>query len=312
MDEQCARSRLAVLLSSCIRAAIQDVNNSMKIFVGFDDTDVLGAPIGTGRLVRMYEEKLPPEARLWGVLRHQLLVDDRIPYTSHNSPACAVVEADAALVPRLIELAVQHIAELASPGSDPGLCVARDDADLSRVIEFARACTRSVRTQQEAKTIAAEAGVHLSGHGGTNDGIIGAAAAVGLSACGWSGRFLEYGGGLRELPDPISVAELQARGIYPVPLDHNATVLSPDTLITTKGWPRPRFWAGQAILPVQYQYGHWVALGKERRPFAHMCKAARLIWTKTHRAFGGPEIAGQKHGDGTGDRKHGKGTGGRH
>jgi hypothetical protein len=27
----------------------------------------LGAAIGTGKLVRMYGEKLPPEARLWGV-----------------------------------------------------------------------------------------------------------------------------------------------------------------------------------------------------------------------------------------------------
>jgi hypothetical protein len=283
----------------------------MKIFVGFDDTDVLGAPIGTGRLVRMYGEKLPPEARLWGVLRHQLLVDDRIPYTSHNSPACAVVEAEAALLPRIIELAAQHIAEFASPGSDPGLCVACEDADLSRVIEFALSCTRSVRTQEEAKAVTAEAGIHLSGHGGTNDGIIGATAAVGLTACGWSGRFLEYGGGLRNLPDPISVAALQARGIYPVPLDHNATVLSPDTLITTKGWPRPRFWAGQAILPVQYRYGHWVAVGKKRCPFAHMRKAATLVWTKAYRAIGGPKAGGQKHGGGTGmgDRKHGHGAG---
>jgi hypothetical protein len=283
----------------------------MKIFVGFDDTDVLGAPIGTGRLVRMYGEKLPPEARLWGVLRHQLLVDDRIPYTSHNSPACAVVEAEAALLPRLIELAAQHLAELASPGSDPGLCVAREDADMSQVIEFALACTRSVRTQEEAKAVAAEAGIHLSGHGGTNDGIIGATAAVGLTACGWSGRFLEYGGGLRDLPDPISVGALQARGIYPVPLDHNATVLSPGVLITTNGWPRPRFWAGQAILPVQYRYGRWVAVGKERSHFAHMRKAAALIWMKAHRAISGHKAGGQKHGGGLGmgDRKHGHGAG---
>ena len=40
----------------------------MKIFLGFDDTDVLGAKMGTGRLVRMYGDKLPPDTRLWGVV----------------------------------------------------------------------------------------------------------------------------------------------------------------------------------------------------------------------------------------------------
>jgi len=237
----------------------------MKVWLGFDDTDVLGAAIGTGRLVRMYEQKLPPEARLWGVLRHQLLLDDRIPYTSHNSPACAVVEVpDAGIIPRLIELAIAHLGELASPGSDPGLCVAREDADLSAVIDFGVACTRSIRTQAEAKAVAGAAGIHLSGHGGTNDGIIGAAAAVGLSAHGWSGRFLEFGR-LRDLPDPISAAQLLALGILPVTLDRDATVLPPETEITTNGWLSPRLWAGRPVVPVQSKDGRWVALGKKPR-----------------------------------------------
>lgn len=240
----------------------------MKIFVGIDDTDVLGAEIGTGKLVRMYEKKLPPEARLWGVLRHQLLLDDRIPYTSHNSPACAVVEVqDVAIVPLLIELAAQHIAELASPGSDPGLCVAREDDRLSGVIEFGLACTHSICTQEEAKKVTAEAGIHLSGHGGTNDGIIGATAAVGLSAYGWSGRFLEFGA-LRKLPDPIRVDQLLANGILPVVLDRDATVIPPDASIATNGWVSPRLWAGRAVLTVKFEEGRWISVGKEPRDAA--------------------------------------------
>jgi len=49
--------------------------------------------------------------------------------------------------------------------------------------------------------------VHLSGHAGTNDGIIGAAAAVGLTISAWSGRFIEFGK-LRDLQDGISVSDL--------------------------------------------------------------------------------------------------------
>ena len=235
----------------------------MRIYLGFDDTDVVGAEIGTGKLVRMFARKLPTGVRLWGVLRHQLLMDPRIPYTSHNSPACAVVDTELPdAVPCLIERAIAHLAELASPGSDPGLCVARADASLDCIVEFGLSCTRSVRTQAEAINAAASAGIHLSGHGGTNDGIIGAAAAVGLSHYGWSGRFLEFNG-LRDLPDPVSVRDLRAGGIVAVPLDRNAEVLPPETPIVTKGWLRPRLWGGQPVLPVQWEDGQWVALGRK-------------------------------------------------
>lgn len=264
----------------------------MRVYLGFDDTDVLGGKMGTGKLVRLYEKKLPAGARLWGVLRHQLLVDKRIPFTSHNSPACAVVEVeDPEIVPMLIELAAQHLEELSAPGSDPGLCVAREDADLSGVMEFALSCTNSVRTQAQAKAVTSGAGVHLSGHGGTNDGIIGATAAVGLSKYGWSGRFLEFGGGLRDLPDPVTVADLRARNIQPVPLDNDATVLSPDTLIFTRGWPKARFWAGQAVLPVYRRNGQWLALAKKRSIVSHVRKAASVMWIRAQRALDGNGVA---------------------
>ncbi|PPQ35244.1 hypothetical protein SAMN06265338_12712 [Rhodoblastus acidophilus] len=237
----------------------------MKIYMGFDDTDVAGAKIGTGRLVRMFEKKLPQGARLWGALRHQLLLDDRIHYTSHNSPACAVVEIeDAALLPELIARAIAHIEELASPGSDPGLCVAPEDAALDDIVAFGLCCTHQIETQARAKALCATAGVHLSGHGGTCDGIIGATAAVGLTAYGWSGRFLEYGG-LRALPDPITVAELEAAGILPVMTDVAAKRLALDAEIHTDGWLSPRLWGGRAVAPIVEKDGRLTALGKKPR-----------------------------------------------
>jgi len=75
-------------------------------------------------------------------------------------------------------------------------------------------------------------------------------------------RFLEFNG-LRDLPDPVPVADLLARGIFPVPLDRNAEVLSPETSIVTNGWLRPRLWSGRPVLPVEWQDGRWVALGRK-------------------------------------------------
>jgi len=150
----------------------------VRVYVGFDDTDVLDGPYGTGKLVRRFEGRLPGGCALWGVVRQQLLIDDRIPYTSHNSSACAVIDcADPSLMSAIIARAVEHIERESSAGSDPGLCAVReDDPVLPRLIEIGRSCTAQMVTQQQV--LQSVNGTHLSGHGGTHDGIIGAAAAV--------------------------------------------------------------------------------------------------------------------------------------
>jgi len=97
----------------------------MKVYIGFDDTDNIDADVGTGKLARRFEKQLPAGCSLRGVVRQQLLVDDRIPYTSHNSAACLIVEApDIAILDTLRERAVGHIEKESLTGSDPGLCIA--------------------------------------------------------------------------------------------------------------------------------------------------------------------------------------------
>lgn len=236
----------------------------MKFYVGFDDTDILGAEIGTGKLVRHFARKLPAGARMWGVIRHQLLIDERIPSTSHNSSACAIIESDGGVsVEQLRDAAAQHIKEMALQGSDPGLCVACVEAVRPSVVEFGLSCTHSIETQKRAIAVAAESAIHLSGHGGTNDGIIGALAAVGLTAHGWSGRLIERGG-LRNLPNPVSVSELAANEITPIDIGRDATNIPPEAMINTNGWPRPRFCGGRAVLPVQFANELWSSLGEKR------------------------------------------------
>ena len=78
----------------------------MRVYVGFDDTDNHESDYGTGKLTRHFENLLPEGCSLWGVVRQQLLVDDRIPYTSHNSAACAVLEADD---PSLMDQIIHHL-----------------------------------------------------------------------------------------------------------------------------------------------------------------------------------------------------------
>jgi hypothetical protein len=236
----------------------------MRIYIGFDDTDNMGADRGTGKLARWFENELPEACRLEGVVRQQLLVDDRIPYTSHNSSACVMVDApDASWVDLLIDRAIQHVKRHSLEGSDPGLCVTCEgDAGLARLMALGRACTAKIVTQKEALEAASSS--HLSGHGGTNDGIIGAAAAVGLTASGWSGRFIEYGE-LRRFPDPVHVLELERSNIVVVSGDRDARVPAPEDLVYTKGWLRPRLWGKRAVLLVTPKdEGVWESIGGRR------------------------------------------------
>jgi hypothetical protein len=238
----------------------------VRIYVGFDDTDTTDADRGTGKLARWFDEALPEGCRLWGVVRQQLLVHEAIPYTSHNSSACAVVEAAGPeVVPILVTRAADHIERLSFPGSDPGLCVACEgDAVLAALGEFGRRAATEVVTQVDARTAAGA--VHLSGHGGSEDGIIGAAAAVGLTAGGWSGRMIEYRGCLRSFPHSVAVSDLESSGIRVASIDRDAPLPAPRDCVDTQGWLRPRLWGGAAVLPVtRIGPSLWRSLGSKRR-----------------------------------------------
>ena len=237
----------------------------MRAYVCFDDTDTLDCGRGTGKLARWFEDELPEGCTMWGVLRQQLLVDPAIPYTSHNSSACAVVDiASREIAEKLIARAAAHIERHAVEGSDPGLCVAVDeDGSLAPLVEFGRLAATSVTTQSAA--IEAAKGVHLSGHGGTNDGIIGAAAGVGLTAAGWSGRFIEYGR-IRDYPDQVPIAKLQAAGIQILPLDRDGGAPRPTDVLDSEGWLRPRLWGAHPAVPVVFvEDGLWRAVSPRKK-----------------------------------------------
>ena len=221
----------------------------MRIYFGFDDTDTADSDRGTGKLARWFEKELPESCRLWGVVRQQLLLDPSIPYTTHNSSACAIVECSNSLsINDLISRAIRHVERHFIHGSDPGLCItSQDNPALSKLIDFGRACASRIVTQKEA--LQAAMGSHLSGHGGSNDGIIGAAAGVGLTAQGWGGRFIEFGR-LRDFPEEVRVSDLEGSGIAVVSIDRDARLPAFEDFIDTKGWLRPRLWGGRPVLPV--------------------------------------------------------------
>jgi hypothetical protein len=181
------------------------------IFIGVDDTDNKESG-GTGRIARSIAAVLREQFPVLGVSRHQLLVDDRIPYTSNNS--CNVIHllANGADTDSLATWVSRLLVERCLVGSDPGLCIA-----LAHVAghPFGQTVQTRVVSQAEAREAASELKVILRPLGGTGDGIIGALAGVILAAGGNDGRFVDVGT-IRDLDGTVSVEQLLAAGVSEV------------------------------------------------------------------------------------------------
>jgi tRNA(Ile2) C34 agmatinyltransferase TiaS len=233
----------------------------MRVYVGFDDTDVVGADRGTGKLARWFEHRLPHEIKMWGAVRQQLPVLEGIPYTSKNSSACLILELpESESIDKIIDLAADHIRDNFIDGSDPGLCVVPESSPaIGPLMDFGRVASNRIVSQKEA--LQAVNGDHLSGHGGTNDGIIGAAAGVGLTLSGWSGRFIEFND-LRRFHTETTVGSLEANGIQVLSVDRNALVPGMEDMVDTRDWVRPRLWGFKPVLPVRNtSLGRWRSMG---------------------------------------------------
>ena len=164
----------------------------MEILVCIDDTDNLESP-GTGHLAEMLRHDLE---ELYGatterITRHQLYVCDDIPYTSHNSAMCFRARINPEDLDDIIKYSQEILVKNSAEGSDPGLCVAVADRikDRDELVRFGLDATKKVLCKEEAVSLAERMNVHLSEHGGTGGGIIGALAGVGLRLFGNNGRF---------------------------------------------------------------------------------------------------------------------------
>ncbi|WP_067072388.1 ABC transporter substrate-binding protein [Methanoculleus horonobensis] len=220
----------------------------MTLYLGIDDTDTRESR-GTGRLARTIAAELARSYTVTGVTRHQLFVHPAVPYTSHNSSAVIhIQDAGNGIAADVFAAAKELMLADFIEGSDPGICVAADrniNGDLTR---FGFSAKTSVVTQDQARSLAHEAGILLKGLGGTEDGVIGALAGVGLAASGNDGRFVQKGT-TRDLRGTQTVAAILASGVDRV-MTRDGAVVGEGTIALRK-FPKPAFIGGRAILYVE-------------------------------------------------------------
>lgn len=224
-----------------------------RALVGIDDTDNLTSP-GTGWLAQNLMRVLNSESlgEPVGITRHQLLQDPRVPYTSHNSSAClALATSEAPDLDAIERYSARFLRDHAAEGSDPGLAIVLTDVaqvDRAALSEFGFAVKRQIIDQDSARACATRHGVRLSGHGGTEDGVIGALAAVGLHLHGSDGFFI-WAPGIRDMRAGWCTYQHLIRTLS---VDDARTLdgdrPAPDTTVEVDPWIRPLLLGGHAVL----------------------------------------------------------------
>lgn len=184
------------------------------ILVGIDDTDTEDSR-GTNKLAKSLAADVADRFRCVRIVRHQLLVDPRVPYTSKNGSASLLFEplADEANVDELRNrIRAGMLADLIT-GSDPGLCVVPAIEVPDDVVAFGLRCQSEVTDQSAARDVAERCGIPLEGLGGTEDGIIGALAAIGLATTGDDGRIVHQANWVDDLSGVHPIGTLHDRGV---------------------------------------------------------------------------------------------------
>jgi len=220
------------------------------IYIGIDDTDIIGS-VGTGRMARDLTDRL---VRLGlgsplGVTRHQLLVDDRIPYTSHNSSLCTGLLTEKP-ISEFQQPCITFLKANFKEGSDPGLCICSPDELNDEVIAFGLKAQKEVLKKSQAASLAAENRIFLIELGGTGGGIIGALAGVALRTEGSSGRYVDLPG-IRDITGTVSVSELLSRTDIDSVQNDIGTILGDTSLIDSRDWVRPSLVMGKPVLRVR-------------------------------------------------------------
>jgi len=240
------------------------------IFVAMDDTDNINTR-GTGRLSRDVAKELSKKYPVKGVVRHQLLLHPDIPCTSHNS--CAVIHIDIdidehnedskELLKEIFNIAKKEMLNDFIEGSDPGLAVASDTQVNSALIAFGKDAQKIIVTQGQARSLARNLNILLQGLGGTEDGVIGTMAGIGLSYTYNDGRYISVGN-TREVFGDQSVETLLNAGIETI-ISTEGEIPNKDVTIKTKKNKsvKPSLINKEVVLLAEHIRGEWKSVKRK-------------------------------------------------
>lgn len=165
----------------------------MKIIICVDDTDDLTKETSTGKIASEIRKTIKKEfkGKCEDITRHQLLIHEDVPYTSHNSSMCFRADIEKEDYEKVIRISKEIIKKNMAKSSDPGLCVVIEDKleNKKTLIDYGFLAKRKVIKKEESYALAEKLGIFLEELGGTGQGVVGALAGIGLRLSGNDGEF---------------------------------------------------------------------------------------------------------------------------
>ena len=225
-----------------------------KFLLCIDDTDELGGDISTGLLAEEIAAFAGSFAPVSFVTRHQLLLDPRINYTSHNSSMCLEAWLTESQKQRVLDFALQLLERKSALGAEPGIAVAfeKDIVNAAKLINFGKSAKEIFLSTERAFETARKQNVFLKELKSGARGVIGALAGIGLRLSGNDGKIR----GKFELKESnLSVAELLGLNFIEAVADENFKPLSPDERVNLIGALKPVFLDFKATLLVKKESG---------------------------------------------------------
>lgn len=238
-------------------ALFKDIEGNMNYLISIDDTDDVTKAVSTGKIAELIGDRLSQEGGriLDGISRHQLLLSDRIAYTSHNSAMCIEVALENIGSDRIAEVCEETIKKNMARVSDPGLaiCSLGSISDPARLIEFGFEAKHQIKTKTEAYALAASTdGVFLKELGGSGSGIIGALAGIGLRLSRSDGSLRgKCGEHLRGMT--VTAADICRDYGADMVVCTDGTVIGGDTKIFVKEFIKLMYFDGQKCCIVRLQ-----------------------------------------------------------
>lgn len=226
----------------------------MNVFICIDDTDTIDSKgiMGTGTIAEMIksmlELKFGPCAY---ITRHQLLIHEDVPYTSHNSCMCLEAEINENDYEDAKKACIALLEKEHLLGSDPGFCMVKREEiiDKEALIKYGNDTKKLLMTKEIAYDLASHCHIHLSEHGGTGQGVIGALAGVGLRLGGEDG---EIKGTLKQqMGKQFAYQTLMSLPIIDKIVDINMKKISEKALINIGERSKTILKGGKQVLVVQ-------------------------------------------------------------
>ena len=175
------------------------MNDLVNLTVCVDDTDDLTKSTSTGAVAECLAQTVVDCGGLLelGVSRHQLILDNAVNYTSHNSAMAFSARIVADTLDEVYCRFVETIDKMKAQTANPGLCMVvvpdndyAEKENINALVDFGFKAKKQVLTLDDAYCLASSIPwVALTEHGGTGEGAIGALAGAGLRLSGCDGRF---------------------------------------------------------------------------------------------------------------------------